>query len=170
MAEENARKAWERSADSSFEAAQETLDIVSSSDVFLAAESDLNGLRAVIENATEAQAEAAEDAAKAVEDIFGDVAGADDVKSPLTKARRALRSRSFDPVEAMEFYEVALEEYAKQKAWRAEATTTVKPQIEAYVETMRSTLGARVQERLSDEQALYLAACTAGHRDLSLNF
>ncbi len=169
-AEEGARKLWERSADSAFEGAEKTLSVLSSSDAFIAAEADLNGLRDVILNATEAQAEEAEAAAKAVEDIFGGIAGADAVQSSLTKARRALRARSFDPAEAMEAYGVAVSEYAKQTGWRAEAATTLRPQIAAYVESIRGTVGARLQPRLSEDQAIYLAACTANHRDLSLNF
>jgi len=40
----------------------------------------------------------------------------------------------------------------------------------AYIGAITETLGARQQQRLSRDQALYVAACDAAHRDLSLNF
>ena len=52
---------------------------------------------------------------------------------------------------------------------RAEAAS-LKPGLQAYLGGIAPTLGARQQQRLSEDQALFLASCTAGHRDLSLNF
>ena len=86
-----------------------------------------------------------------------------------SRGRRALRARSFDRDEALAEYEAALEEYEAQKEWRAEAEP-LKPEIAAYVEGVRRTLGARSGDRLTEDQALFLASCTASHRNLSLYF
>ncbi|MEM7547313.1 MAG: SLC13 family permease [Pseudomonadota bacterium] len=169
-AEEDARRKWERSGDDAYQDAVEVLEALSSSDAFLAAEGNLDRFRNIITGATEDEAEAAEDAAKDIEDIFGDIAGADDVKSALSKARRALRKRSFDPAKAMEEFEEAVTAYNDQKNWRKNAAPVLIPEIEAYVAAIRDTIGARSQDRMTDEQALYLASCTANHRNLSLNF
>jgi hypothetical protein len=101
---------------------------------------------------------------------FGNVAGADDVKSALSDARRALKAKEPDPEKALLSYQEALQVFESQKQWRADAVTSVKPDLETYIDAIKETLGARQQQRLSRDQALYIAACDAAHRDLSLNF
>jgi hypothetical protein len=46
----------------------------------------------------------------------------------------------------------------------------IKPKLLLYLSSISETLGARQQPKLTRSQALYLAKCNSGHRDLSLNF
>ena len=127
----------------------------------------LRAMRATIETTDPAEAETkVNDLAKA----FGSVAGAGDVRSALSKARRALKSRTPDQEKALKEYEKALAIYEEQVQWRAEAGKTLVPGITQYLDGIRESLGARMRPKLSRDQALYLASCSAGHRDLSLNF
>ena len=64
----------------------------------------------------------------------------------------------------------AVAAFEEQTVWRAAAAADVKPGIEAYLAAIADNVGARQQDRLSREQALYIAGCNAGHRDLSLHF
>ena len=166
-AESQARLTYRRSADSAYEAAIETLAILDASNAFEAMKGDLEAMSDVIENTEPAEAEGqVDDLAKR----FSNVAGADDVKSALSDARRALKSRTPDPEKAMEAYDEALQAFDGQTQWRADALSSLKPGLQAYVESIQDTLGSRQQQRLSRDQALYIASCTASHRDLSLNF
>ncbi len=166
-AEDKARLTYRRSADSAYEAAVATLATLDASEDFNALEGDLNAIRDVIENTEPADAEGqVNELAKR----FGNIAGADDIKSALADARRALKARTPDPEKALEAYETAIQTFQDQSQWRADATSSLKPGLEAYVNAINETLGARQQKRLSRDQALYLASCTASHRDLSLNF
>ena len=54
--------------------------------------------------------------------------------------------------------------------WRTEADNSLAAPVAEYEEAIRSTIGIRQQSRLSKDQALYVAACDADHRDISLNF
>ena len=54
--------------------------------------------------------------------------------------------------------------------WRERAKTTLLPGLQAYEAAIRNTIGLRLQSRLSREQALDMASCTSGHRDISLHF
>ena len=101
---------------------------------------------------------------------FGAVEGAGDVRSALSKARRALRGRSPDQAKAMEAYEAALEEFRTQLAWRTASAPALVPELNAYLAAISETLGARQQPKLTRDQALFLAGCNAVHRDISLNF
>ncbi|MDA4844503.1 TRAP transporter large permease [Hoeflea poritis] len=101
---------------------------------------------------------------------FGEIEGADDIKSDLSKARRALRSRNPSKEKALAEIDKAVAEYQTQLAWREKANEALKAGIDEYVTTLGPTIGIRQQRRLTREQALYVAACTSDHRDISLNF
>ncbi|WP_419911602.1 TRAP transporter large permease subunit [Hoeflea sp.] len=101
---------------------------------------------------------------------FGEIEGADDIKSDLSKARRALRSRTPSKENALAEIDKAIAEYQTQLVWRGEANNTLKDGVEEYVTLLSPTIGIRQQRRLTREQALYVAACTSDHRDISLNF
>jgi len=101
---------------------------------------------------------------------FGAIEGADDIKSALSKARRALRSKTPDKDKALGEIDKALEAYAEQSGWREAADGSLKDGIGEYVQAMAPTVGIRAQDKLTREQALYVAACSSDHRDISLNF
>jgi len=163
-AEDKARNAYRRAADTSWEAPAETLAVLKANEAYAALQTPLAAIHPVFETG---EGDEAVDQIKALEDVVAEIAGAGDVKSPLSKARRALDKGKRD--EALELYQEALDAYAAQNQWRAEAAALV-PGLEAYLSVIRGTLGIRVQERLSREQALAMASCTANHRDISLNF
>ncbi len=164
-AESKARSTYRRNADAAYEGAQEVLDILNANEEFAALEGKLADLRAVIETQ---EVEPAMDTIKALEREFSAVAGASDVKKWLGKARRALKKG--DREKALGEYEKAVQVYREQKAWRAEAAGQLVPELTAYLDTIRDTLGMRVQQRFTREQALFMARCNADHRDISLNF
>ncbi len=167
-AEQKARTMYRRNADTAWEVPKTVLATLEGNEAYGALESELMALRGYIEGVAEGD-EAAEDTVKALEDKFSDVEGAGDVKSALGKARRALKPKKFDREKALAAFDNAAEEYADQKQWRADAEG-LKPSLTAYLDGIRTTLGMRSQPRLEREQALYMAACSAKHRDISLNF
>jgi len=101
---------------------------------------------------------------------FGNVEGASKIKSQISKARKALKAKKPNPEKASKALVAAEEEYQTELQWREQATAAIGPQITEYEETIRSTIGIRQQQKLSKDQALYVAACDADHRDISLNF
>ena len=65
--------------------------------------------------------------------------------------------------EAVAAFEAELE-------WRRRAERELKPGLDAYAAAIQDTIGLRGQPRLPTEQALYVASCSSGHRDISLSF
>ena len=92
------------------------------------------------------------------------------MQKALAKARRALKKAETDRTKPLEEYEDAISEFEAQQAWRGPAAAALKSEIESYLAAIRETLGARMQQRLSRDQALFVAACSSSHRDISLNF
>ncbi len=166
--EQKARLNYQRQADAAWDAPVEVLAVLNSNDAFAALEQPLRDLRAIIENTPEAESFEIVDALK---DKFSDVEGADEIKSSLNKAERALKDKNNpDRVKALAEYDDALEEYESQADWRTNANAALRRQLSTYIESIRNTLGLRSQDRLNREQALYMASCNANHRDISLNF
>ncbi len=101
---------------------------------------------------------------------FGKVEGASKIKSHIAKARKALKAKKPKPEKAIDALEKAQQEYQSEIQWREKAQAAFGSQIAEYEETIRGTIGVRQQSKLTKDQALYVAACDAGHRDISLNF
>ena len=98
------------------------------------------------------------------------VSGAGDVRSALSKSRRELRRKTPNVDKAKASFEDAVSKYEAQLTWRQRAARELLRGLASYEEMIRGTIGLRQQPRLPHEQALYVAACNAGHRNLSLSF
>ena len=165
-AETKARTTYRRAADGAWEGAVEVLAVIDASEAFAALETPLREMRGQIESLSEDESQ------ELVKDLarqFGSVDGADDVKKALDKARKALRAKTPDREKALEEFDKAVAAFEEQLIWRAEAQA-LKPGIQAYMDGIRGTLGVRLQERFTREQALEMASCSSYHRDISLNF
>ncbi|MCI2400001.1 TRAP transporter large permease subunit [Aliiroseovarius subalbicans] len=166
-AENTARAQYRRAADQAWEDPAEVLAVLDANAEFAALETPLRDMRATIETLPEAETEGpVNDLAK----LFGKVDGADDVKSLLSKARKALKNKTPDRDAALEQYDAAVAEFEAQQIWRVEADATLRPGLTAYLDGIKETLGIRVQPRFTREQALAMASCNSYHRDISLNF
>lgn len=166
-AEETARNTYRRTADASVEPVIEFLAVLDANAEFAALKPELDKLGDLIATAEPEQAEAAVDE---VAKLFNAVAGARDVASPLSKAKRSLRGNRLDREQAAEDYAEAVDAYEEQIAWRGVAADNLRVGVQAYMDAVAETIGARQNSNLSRTQALFLANCNAVHRDLSLNF
>jgi len=165
-AETNARRQYRRSVDDAYEPVMELRQVIRDTDKLEALRPEIEGLIAVIESTS---GEERVDKIADVRSAVGDVEGARDIRSLLSKARREVR-RNPEPEKAKALVREALEEHAKQMVWRRRAETELLPGLNTYDAAIRDTIGLRQLDRLPREQALYVAACTSVHRDLSLSF
>ena len=163
--EESLRNTYRRSADGSVEPVINFLAILDDNIAFADLEQQLVDLGETIATADE---DAVEEALKAAGSAFNAVAGANEVGSDLSKARREIRRGNREDARAE--WQNALDKFQQQAAWRAEASSKLRPGLEAYLQATADTIGARQQDRLSREQALFIAGCSADHRELTLFF
>jgi TRAP-type mannitol/chloroaromatic compound transport system permease large subunit len=166
-AERKARLKYRRNADESYEPIKTVLMMLSEQNAFRELQPRLPPLRAVIENDTPDEAMAT---IKALAAEFDQLTNINQVKSKLSKARRALRGNNPDQVKAIGQLEIAIQKLEFEIAWRSRATNELLPELEAYDSAIRHTIGMRLQERLTDDQAENIASCLAVHKDLSLYF
>ncbi|MFV2031792.1 MAG: hypothetical protein ACC663_04795 [Gammaproteobacteria bacterium] len=94
----------------------------------------------------------------------------DPVRSKLSRARRALRGNNPDPEKAIGELRVAIERLELEISWRGRAARELMPELQTYEQSISNTIGMRLQQRLTDEQAESVASCLAVHKDISLFF
>jgi len=166
-AETNARRAYRRTADKAYSAIPKIITIVNDEEALRAFG---DAIRSVKDQVTPLDPKAAETFLKDIEKQIGAIEGTSETKKLLAKARRELKKKKGDAEKAAGFLDDAVAEYDADLTWRAKAKTDLLPELATYREAIKDTIGLRGQERLPREQALYVASCSSGHRDISLNF
>jgi predicted nucleic acid-binding Zn-ribbon protein len=106
---------------------------------------------------------------KQQESALSDVKNASPVKSPLSKARRALK-RGQDRDKAAGLITQSLEKLDSEVSWREQAYQQLLPQFEQLDQVISQNIGLRSQARLSIDQAETIAGCLSYHKDISLAF
>lgn len=167
QAERDQRTKYRRSSDKGYNPIAELRSTLASTDSLIALDGEIGKLATLIETGT---LEESIIALKSARKQFGDVEGADKIKSAVSKARKALKAKKPNVEKALDALSSADQEYTNQIQWRSAANAALSTQIAEYEETIRSTIGIRQQSQLNRKQALYVAACDADHRDISLNF
>lgn len=115
-------------------------------------------------------AEAAMETIQERESLFSAVEGVSAIKSPLTKARRALRGDAPDRQEALRLLDESKTLYQDEVAWREVAVEEILPGLNTYNAAISHNIGLRQQQRLPKAMATTVAACMSHHRDVSLQF
>ncbi len=167
-AEQQARTAYRRNADQAYEPLQEVIEIVQATDALQATGENLRALAGALQSA--ASAESFLQQLEPVREALGDIAGAGDIRKAINAARRAMRGDEPDSAKAAEALSEAEALLDSELAWRRQAAEQLLPQLATFDAAIRDTIGLRGQRRLPREQALYVAGCSASHRNLSLSF
>ena len=166
-AQKKARREYRQTVDEAYQTVADLRALAADADALRAFEPTLASLDAVVANDPPDQAM---EVIKAAGRELGKVAGSSRITGRLSKARRALRGNSPDPEKAAGFLTEARERYAEEVAWRTRAAQELLPGLSAYDDAIKHSIGLRVQERLTQEQARVVAECQSVHRDVSLHF
>jgi len=165
--EREARQKYRKAADSGYSSIADISEILAGTPAVRELEGSIDALRTSVESMQQDEAiEAIGDLA----DRFSDIEGTSKIKSPLSKARKALKAKKPSMEKALKQLDKAQEEYESELQWRMVAESELAPGLNEYEQAIRSTMGARQQDKMSREQALHVASCDASHRDISLNF
>ncbi|MCP4488901.1 MAG: TRAP transporter large permease subunit [Gammaproteobacteria bacterium] len=162
-----ARQAYRQNVDESYETITVLQHMLSEHDQLKGLLVKVESLVDVIQNQ---MAENAMETAKAVEGEIDLLTETHRIKSKLSKARRALRGNTPKPDKAIEMVRQAIDLLKTDIDWRNRAAVELSTDLAAFDQAIASTIGMRMQERLSTEQAESIASCLAVHKDLSLHF
>jgi tripartite ATP-independent transporter DctM subunit len=165
-AESKARRSYRRNVDEAYEALLDLQYIILSKDRLAALEGDIISLERAISTDTNEQAMIK---IKLVEKQLGNIPGASKIKSKISKSRRAIK-RNPDIEKAIKMLNQGLELFYTEVSWRNSASSELIIALKEYDSALRNTVGVRMQERLNDDQAEYVAGCLSNHKDISLSF
>ncbi|MEI2384910.1 TRAP transporter large permease subunit [Breoghania sp. JC706] len=166
-AENVARLTFRRTTDQAYEPLQEVLKVLRDADAYAALADDLKTLEPKLD---ELDPQAYVDYVEGIRSRVSDVEGASDVRSGINDVRKAMRSKTPDKDAARAAIAKTMATFEAGLSWREQAVKTLLPELAAYEAAIRDTIGLRAQPRLPREQALFVAACSSGHRDVSLSF
>ena len=165
--ETKARAAYRRNVDSAYEPIQELLAVLRDVEALAGLSDVMQGLGAEI---AALDPEVGVERLAEVSSMIGDVEGTKDIRSAISKARRAIKGKNPEPDEAAKQIELALAAYNEDLAWRQDAAANLVEPLEAYDAAIADTIGLRKQSRLPEEQVPSVAVCMSHHRDISLHF
>lgn len=166
-AELNARRQYRRHVDDSYQVLLDTKDTIIAADALVLMKPKVEDLADVIRSK---DSKIAIDKIKAVSKQLDPIKNAYTIKSQLSKSRRALRGENPDQAKAIGFLNKALELLEQEADWRLRAKTDFMQHLDAYNNDISQTIGARLQSKLTEDQAESLASCLSVHKDISLNF
>ncbi len=166
-ADVKARRDYRRNADGAYEPIAEMVAVISDADALAALDQELRALEPLIGNMEPAEFV---DRIEPVRSALKGVEGASAIRSLVNKARKSMRAKTPDPEAARAALVDAVALFDVELAWRQRAAKDLLPGLLAYDEAIADTIGLRGQAKLPREQALFVASCNAGHRDVSLSF
>jgi len=153
--------------DNAYRPIQELMTVLHNPKVLKKLEAKIEGIEPIV---ISNDADTAMDLIKELEAEIDEIAGAEDVRKLVTKARRALRGDSPDIVEAVLYKNRALDQLIADIKWIEQANQRVLPALVTFDAQISDNIGARLQPKLTNELALSIAACQSVHQDVSLNF
>ena len=165
--ERDARNQYRRAADEAYQPIIEALNVLSNYDGYVELKSEFDQLKkdsvGLDNRAAVARIKQAEAKIKTVE-------GTREILKNLRQSRRAMRGRRADPERAEKLLREAFTDYEDGLIWRKRAAKELLGPLKAYEASISDTIGLRAQSRLPRKQALYVAKCSSGHRDIGLSF
>ncbi len=167
-AETLARRLYERNVDGAYEPVREAATVIAAADRLAALSPRIAKLPQVITGSTDE--EKAMDAVNEIERAMREIPGTREINDSLSRARRAIRGSIDNPEKALAELAKAQAAFDGEVAWRKKAAAELSAGLAGYEQAIRMNIGLRQQPKLSEEQALEVAACQANPRDLTLHF
>ena len=162
-----ARLAYRQSVDESYETIRTVRKMLSETDQL---EALMPKILPLVDVVREQDAKEAMEVIKALEGEIDALTETHKIKSKLSKARRALRGNNPKPDKAITEIMNADQLMRESVTWYKRAVVELSEDLESYDQAIAHTIGMRMQDRLSDDQAESIANCLAVHRDISLHF
>ncbi len=166
-ADQKARQTYRRNVDNAYQPLANARNVIRQGAALAALEERLTGLANVV---AASPADQAITQIKQVESKLSAVAGTAPIKSTLKKSRRALKGDTPDRGASSQLLQQAVTLFNQEVNWRNTAASSILPALDQYNDTIKSTIGLRLQKRLTTAQAKDIAACQSAHRDISLHF
>ena len=168
--DKSSRTAYRRNVDAAYEPLQTVLALLNEQTDLADTKAEISKLRPLLDKGvTSENSDYVIEQFKLVETLLSEFNGINEIKSKLSKSRRHLKSDSVDINAAIAYHEESLTLLDEELEWRAAGYMLLNP-LNDYDNVIKDTIGIRLQQRFTKEQARDIAGCLSEHRDVSLSF
>ncbi len=101
---------------------------------------------------------------------LGEISGTEEFANKLDDLISVIDNDEVDEQKLTEISSETFGLFNLEVSWRNEANKNLLPELIKYNDVIKHNIGLRLQNRLTKEQAKFVARCNSVHRDISLNF
>ena len=114
-----------------------------------------------------------ENAISIIDNLFeklGEISGTEEFANKLDDLISVIDNDEVDEQKLIEVRSETFDLFNLEVSWRDDANKNLMPELIKYNDVIKHNIGLRLQNRLTKEQAKFVARCNSVHRDISLNF
>ncbi len=114
-----------------------------------------------------------ENAISIIDNLFeklGEISGTEEFANKLDDLISVIDNDEVDEQKLIEVSSETFDLFNLEVSWRDDANKNLMPELIKYNDVIKHNIGLRLQNRLTKEQAKFVARCNSVHRDISLNF
>ncbi len=101
---------------------------------------------------------------------LGEISGTEEFANKLDDLISVIDNDEVDEQKLIEVSSETFDLFNLEVSWRDDANKNLMPELIKYNDVIKHNIGLRLQNRLTKEQAKFVARCNSVHRDISLNF
>ena len=101
---------------------------------------------------------------------LGEISGTEEFANKLDDLISVIDNDEVDEQKLIEVSSETFDLFNFEVSWRDDANKNLMPELIKYNDVIKHNIGLRLQNRLTKEQAKFVARCNSVHRDISLNF
>ncbi|WP_440643976.1 TRAP transporter large permease subunit [Candidatus Pelagibacter sp. HIMB123] len=114
-----------------------------------------------------------ENAISVIDNLFeklAEISGTEEFANKLDDLISVIDNDEVDEQKLSEVSSETFDLFNLEVSWRDDANKNLMPELIKYNDVIKHNIGLRLQNRLTKEQAKFVARCNSVHRDISLNF
>jgi len=160
-------KRYRKNVDEAYETLDQIVMFINDNEKLKELSSEIKELKYTIDNKNY------ENAISIIDNLFeklGEISGTEEFANKLDDLISVIDNDEIDEQKLIEVSSETFNLFNLEVSWRDDANKNLMPKLTKYNDVIKHNIGLRLQNRLTKEQAKFVARCNSVHRDISLNF
>ncbi len=160
-------KRYRKNVDEAYEALDQIVIFINDNEKLKELSPEIKELKYTIDNKNY------ENAISVIDGLFeklGEISGTEEFANKLDDLISVIDNDEVDEQKLTEIISETFGLFNLEVSWRNEANENLLPELIKYNDVIKHNIGLRLQNRLTKDQAKFVARCNSVHRDISLNF
>ena len=160
-------KRYRKNVDEAYETLDQIVMFINDNEKLKELSSEIKELKYTIDNKNY------ENTISIIDNLFeklGEISGTEEFANKLDDLISVIDNDEIDEQKLIEVSSETFNLFNLEVSWRDDANKNLMPELTKYNDVIKHNIGLRLQNRLTKEQAKFVARCNSVHRDISLNF